>query len=155
MRPTPRLLIALGLILALAGMLTSLYFSDVVGYAPCILCWYQRICLYPLVAIFTVALIRKDTSVHWYALPLALIGLFISVYHNTIYYIARYTPANTITACDIHGVSCTSRYIEWFGFITIPFLSFLAFLAILILMVWHYNITRSAATPPRSNDSRE
>ena len=152
MRITPRLLIALGLVLALVGMLTSLYFSDIVGYAPCVLCWYQRICLYPLVVIFAVALIRKDNLVHYYALPLSLIGLFISVYHNTIYYIARFTPQNTISACSTTGVSCTSRYIEWLGFITIPLLSFLAFLAIVILMVWNYNLTRSAATPPRSND---
>ena len=108
---------------SLAAMAGSLYFSNVLHFPPCILCWYQRIAMYPLVAILAVGLMRKDRNVPYYALPLTIIGGLIAVFHNLLYYKILPESAAPCTA----GVSCTTKFIEYFGFITIPFLSFVAF----------------------------
>ncbi|MEI6478317.1 MAG: disulfide oxidoreductase [bacterium] len=138
----PSTLLYLALFIALTGFVGSLFFSEVDGFIPCFLCWYQRICLYPLVPILAIGLLRRDKQVHYYVLPLSVIGFFIAFYHNVIYYIERYNLGTLSTNCTANGgASCTARYIEWMGFITIPLLSLLAFLAITILMVWyHYSL---------------
>src|SRR4051794_4564038 len=71
---------------ALISVLTSLYFSEILKLIPCVLCWYQRIAMYPLVILLAVSIIRKDKDVVWYILPLSLIGWIIAVYHNLLYY---------------------------------------------------------------------
>lgn len=119
---------------ALVATLGSLTFSEVLGYPPCILCWYQRICMYPLVIIFTVAIITKDKLARWYAIPLVAVGLLISIYHNLLYY--NIIP-EAAAPCR-NGVSCTTKFIEWFGFVTIPFLSMGAFVVIGLLLYWQW-----------------
>jgi disulfide bond formation protein DsbB len=121
-------------VVATAG---SLFFSEVMELPPCVLCWYQRIAMYPLVAVIAVGIILRDSQVKFYALPLALGGLLIAVYHNLLYY--GIIP-ESITPCQA-GISCTSRQIEWFGFITIPLMSLTAFLIIsLCLAVYQAKI---------------
>src|SRR5690348_8318165 len=71
---------------AIAATLGSLYFSEIAKFPPCVLCWYQRICMYPLVVILGVALLKRDKWVHWYVLPLATVGWLIGLYHNLLYY---------------------------------------------------------------------
>ena len=115
---------------ALVAMCGSLYFSNVLGFPPCVLCWYQRILMYPLVIILAIAIIYKDTKAYRYALPMVIIGGLISVYHNLLYY--NILPESA-SPCQI-GVSCTTHFIEYFGFVTIPFLSLCAFVLITILM---------------------
>lgn len=115
---------------AVSGMAGSLFFSNVLNFPPCVLCWYQRIALYPLVAVLTVGIITKDKYVAQYVLPLSIAGGLIAFYHNLLYY--NILPKSVIP-CEL-GVSCTTKFIEWFGFVTIPLLSFAAFLAITILM---------------------
>ncbi len=117
---------------AIIATFGSLYFSEVMLLPPCILCWYQRIAMYPLVAIFAVGIIRQDKNVAWYALPSALIGLGIAIYHNLLYY--GIIP-ESIQPCKL-GVSCTTKFFEWFGFITIPFLSLVAFTIIIIGLIY-------------------
>ncbi len=107
-------------LLAAAG---SLYFSEIRDFPPCVLCWYQRICMYPLVAILAVGILRRDSNVAYYVLPLSLAGLAISIYHNLLYY--NIIPESA--APCVAGISCTTVYIEWFGFITIPLLSLAGF----------------------------
>jgi len=107
-------------LLAAAG---SLYFSEIRDFPPCVLCWYQRICMYPLVAILAVGILRRDSNVAYYVLPLGLAGLAISIYHNLLYY--NIIPESA--APCVAGISCTTVYIEWFGFITIPLLSLAGF----------------------------
>lgn len=118
------------LIIAYIATLGSLYFSEIAGYAPCKLCWFQRIGMYPLTALFTVALLRKDKNVTYYAWPLVIFGGLVGLYHNLLYY--KIIP-DTYAPCSL-GVSCTTKFIEWAGFVTIPFLSFVAFVAIAILL---------------------
>lgn len=108
----------------------SLFFSEVLGWIPCSLCWYQRILMYPLSIIIAVGLLRRDTRLHTYVLPFSLGGASVSLYH----YLLQKTNWLTPPACSI-GVPCTVDYINWFGFITIPFLALTAFLIISLMMV--------------------
>lgn len=105
----------------------SLYFSEVMKLPPCLLCWYQRIAMYPLVLIIGAAIVRGRKDVFAYSFPLALIGWGIAAYHNLLYY--NVIP-ESIAPCTM-GVSCTTRQIEWLGFVTIPLLSLAAFALIL------------------------
>lgn len=105
------------------AMLGSLYFSEIVGYEPCELCWYQRIFMYPLVLILGIAVARKDMKAAVYSLAMSGIGGLISLYHYGIQKIDFLS--DTAPACG--RVPCTGMYINWFGFVTIPFLAFLAF----------------------------
>ncbi len=121
-------------LIAVVSMAGSLYFSEVAHLLPCVLCWYQRIAMYPLVAILGVAIYFKDTKAYRYVFPLALIGLAIATYHVILYYGVNWGFHPEWTGPCEAGISCTTRYIEWFGFITIPLLSWKSFFWINILM---------------------
>ncbi|TCZ74309.1 disulfide bond formation protein B [Paenibacillus albiflavus] len=121
-------------IVALVAMLGSLYFSEVLLYEPCKLCWYQRILMYPLVLILTVSILRKDNTQYHYILPFSLIGFCVSSYH----YLLQKTDLFKSFSSSCGIVACDSDYINWLGFITIPLLAWTAFLLITIIqiMVW-------------------
>lgn len=118
-------------IIASVATLGSLFFSDVMGYAPCALCWYQRIFIYPLVLIFGVGLFSLDRQVVKYSLPLAIAGWCIALYHTLLYW--RVIP-KSIQPCS-EGVPCDEKYIELFGFLSIPLMSLLAFSAVVALLI--------------------
>ena len=109
----------------------SVFFSYVMEFAPCVLCWYQRIFLFPLVIILAAGLFPLDKSVVRYALPLAIAGWLTAVYHNLLY--SGIIPEG-LQPCR-QGVSCTEEYINLFGFLTIPMLSLLAFSTIIALLI--------------------
>ncbi len=109
----------------------SLFFSEVMMYPPCVLCWYQRICMYPLVIILMTGLFPADRNVVRFSLPLASAGWLIAFYHNLLYY--KILP-ESVAPCRA-GISCTTVHIEWLGFITIPFLSLVAFTIIISLLL--------------------
>lgn len=119
---------------AVVAMGGSLYFSEYMLFPPCALCWYQRIAMYPLVAVLGVALLRGDgRGARAYGLPLSIIGWLIALYHCAMTYgvIAE-------TQCSAtEAVSCTIRWINWYGFITIPLLAFVAFSVIIFSLVMH------------------
>ena len=115
---------------AVVAMAGSLYFSEVMDLQPCVLCWYQRILMYPLVAVLAVGILRRDRGLAAYVLPLTLLGLAIAVYHNLLYYGVLPESAQP---CRL-GVSCTTRQIEWLSFITIPLMSLVAFSVINVCM---------------------
>ena len=117
----------------------SLFFSNVMEFAPCVLCWYQRIFLFPLVIILAIGLFPFDKNVVKYALPLAMVGWLIAIYHNLLY--AGVIP-ESIQPCS-QGVSCTEEYIEIFGFLSIPALSLLSFsIIIAFLIVIHRRMSK-------------
>lgn len=118
-------------ILATIATLGSLFFSEVMKFPPCVLCWYQRICMYPLVLILLAGMFPVSKSVVRFSLPLVLVGWGIAIYHNLLYY--NILPESA--APCVQGISCTTKFIEWFGFVTIPFLSLVAFTLILILLL--------------------
>jgi disulfide bond formation protein DsbB len=117
-------------LIATASALGSLFFSEVMGFAPCVLCWYQRIALFPLVLILPMGLFPFDAKAAKFALPLTTAGLLTALYHNLLY--AGFIP-KSIQPCA-QGVSCTEKYIEFFGFISIPLLSLLAMAALTTLL---------------------
>ncbi len=118
-------------LLASVSTAGSLFFSNVMEFAPCVLCWYQRIGLFPLVIILATGLFPFDKNVVKYALPLAIAGWLTALYHNLLY--AGIIP-ESIQPCT-QGVSCTEEYIDLFGFLTIPMLSLLSFSAIIALLI--------------------
>lgn len=118
-------------LLALFGTLGSLYFSEVMHFPPCVLCWYQRIFFYPLALVFGSAVWTQDRGYRKYAFPIVIMGLAISTYHNLLYY---GFISEALTPCT-QGVSCSSKQLELFGFITIPLLSMLSFVLMAALIV--------------------
>lgn len=117
---------------AWAATLGSLFFSEFQHLAPCTLCWYQRILMYPLTIIFIVAMKRKDKNVPYYALPFSIIGIFVALYHYMLQ--MEITFKESITSCSA-TTPCTNIQIQLLGFITLPFLSLLAFSLITYLML--------------------
>ena len=112
----------------------SLFFSSVMDFVPCVLCWYQRIFLFPLVIVLARGLFPLDRGVAKYALPVAALGWLVATYHNLVY---EGVVPERLTPCA-QGVSCTEEYLELFGFLSIPMLSWLAFSALIgILLVIH------------------
>ena len=118
-------------LVSLIATFGSLFFSEIMNFIPCSLCWYQRIFIYPLVFIFLINLLFPDDKMFKYAFPLVIIGWSISVYHNLL--MLKIIPEE-LSPC-IQGVPCSVDYLNWFGFITIPLLSFLAYTTILILLI--------------------
>lgn len=113
--------------IATTCMLGSLYFSEIVNYVPCRLCWYQRIMMYPLAIILIVASLRRDSKIGWYAVPLATIGATISTYH----WLLERFPNLESGVCDV-SVPCDLVWFENFGFVTLPFMAFTGFLAVIV-----------------------
>lgn len=127
-------------IIALVATLGSLYFSEVMMYIPCELCWYQRILMYPLVILLGIATIKKDAGIATYILPLSIIGASISFYHYLIQKVAFF--GENSVSCGV--VPCTGQYINWMGFITIPFLALISFISIAVILFYVRNLSKKA-----------
>ncbi|HEY8488370.1 MAG TPA: disulfide oxidoreductase, partial [Thermaerobacter sp.] len=106
-----------------------LYFSEVMGFIPCKLCWWQRIFMYPQVLLLGMASYRDDRRLIPYLWPLSAVGGSISAFH----YIQEQIPGLRVPVCGA-DVSCFTPWINWFGFITIPFMALTAFTLILICL---------------------
>ena len=116
-------------LITLVGVAGSLYFSEAMDLAPCVLCWYQRILFYPLLIIYLVALWTEDSKSQKYIFPFVGLGILVAAYHNLLYF--RFIP-ESISPCT-QGVSCTTKQLELFGFITIPLMSLFGFMTIGLL----------------------
>lgn len=119
-------------IVALVAMIGSLLYSEVVGYEPCKLCWYQRIFMYSQVFLLLTALIKKDLKITAYSLVLSIIGAIIALYHYLLQIgIAPNLPCSAVG----YSVSCSQRFILQFGYITLPMMSLTAFLLIAVIII--------------------
>lgn len=116
------------------AMFGSLFFSEIQKFEPCELCWYQRILMYPMVIILGIAVVKKDERISFYTMILSVIGALISLYHYSIQKI----PFMADSAVSCGRIPCTGQYINWFGFVTIPFLALVAFVIIFVcsLLIW-------------------
>lgn len=123
--------LVLATVVAATAMAGSLYFSEHVGFIPCKLCWYQRICMYPLVLLLGVAAVRRDRQIHFYALPLAIIGAVISTYHS---WIQAFPPTGGTSFCTTDA-PCTERYIWEFGFVSLPFMALCGFVFVITMLL--------------------
>jgi len=113
--------------IATVTTLGSLYYSEVAGFPPCTLCWYQRIAIYPQVIVLGVAALRRDREVWRTSVPLALVGALISVWHIVI----ERNPA-LAGPCDPAN-PCTIKWVEEFGFLTVPTMALIAAAAFIVL----------------------
>jgi disulfide bond formation protein DsbB len=118
-------------LIAVSATLGSLFFSEVMERVPCVLCWYQRIAMFPLAFIFTVGLLPLDVRCVRYALPIAVAGWATALYHCLLY--LGVIP-ESMQPCT-QGVSCADVKIELIGFVTIPLLSLLGFTLIIALLL--------------------
>jgi disulfide bond formation protein DsbB len=114
--------------IALIATMGSLFYSEIMHYVPCKLCWLQRILMYPLVIIFGTAYVKKDLNIALPGFILSLIGAPLALYHYITQKVASFSSDGF---CG--PVPCTLEYVNYFGFITIPFLSFIAFTSIIII----------------------
>ena len=119
-------------IIASCSTLGSLFFSEIMEFIPCSMCWYQRIFMYPLVLIFLVSLLYPDKQLFKYSIVLVIPGLLFAVYHNLLMF--KIIP-ESIVPC-VQGIPCSTEYIDWFGFVTIPLLSFIGYFLIFVALVY-------------------
>ena len=125
------------------AMFGSLILSDIMHLAPCMLCWWQRIFMYPIAFIMSVAILRKDKNGVYYALPLAIAGFFTAFYHSLLQW---HVINEAVINCSVSGnVSCADAQINYFGFITIPFMSFVSFAGILLGILIRIYLQRTAS----------
>lgn len=145
------------LLLVLAGVFGSLYYSNYgdpianlklmqlfpvgAGLIPCRLCWYARILLYPMVVIAGVGIWKRDVSFINYIIPLAALGIPLTMYHYTI---QQLPPSFNIGACDLYS-PCNVAKIEYLGFITIPMMAFFSFVVILLLALRYRRLCQTEA----------
>lgn len=125
--------IPVAFLIAAASTVFSLLYSNVIGFAPCTLCWYQRIFMYPLVVLLGMAWLKhNDTHILDYTLALSILGGIIALYHNYIYY-----GGASLFPCDASGlgVSCNRQYVLELGYITIPLMSATAFALVFVLLL--------------------
>jgi hypothetical protein len=128
--------LALAALIAWVATLGSLYYSEVVGFEPCRYCWFQRIAMYPLAPLLTVAAVVRDRHVWRYGAPLVVVGTGIAGWHYTVQRI----PELLSTECSVTA-PCTATLVWQFGFISIPYMALSGFLAIGVLL--------AIARPPR------
>lgn len=118
-----------GLVISLTAMLGSLFYSDIAQFAPCKLCWYQRVLMYPQVLIFLLAIVRAKVEIIESAKWLSLLGMIMALYHYSL----QVAPVKSETCLSVgYSVSCSSNFAMNLGYITIPFMAFSAFLLIFI-----------------------
>lgn len=118
-------------LIAVTSTLGSLFFSEIMDLVPCVLCWYQRIFMFPLSVILLVGLINSDKQVAHYALPLAIIGLIFTLYHCLLFF--GFIPEN-LQPCS-QGVSCSDEGMVLFDLVPIPILSLISFILITIFLI--------------------
>jgi disulfide bond formation protein DsbB len=124
-----RTALMLAWLVAAGATVGSLYMSEVANYVPCTLCWYQRIAMYPLAVMLVIAAVRRDVLVKWYAIPIAIAGLFISVYH----YFVEWFPQIETNVCSL-TVPCSNVWFREFGFISLPLMAASAFVFVIVVL---------------------
>jgi disulfide bond formation protein DsbB len=137
---------AVAWLVATVTTLGSLYYSEIAGFTPCLLCWYQRICMYPLVAILAVGWLRRDRGVIWYAAPFVVVGAPLALYH---WLVERVPALAEGVSCSIEA-PCAVPWFQELGYVTLAFMDMSAFLLIGTLLVVdraHGRAERAAPSP--------
>ena len=134
-------------LVALAATLGALLLGEVLGRTPCTLCWYQRIAMFPLALVLGIACLADDHRVGRYALPLALAGAAVALYHTLLYTGLVTAP---IVPCSQSGPSCTDRASQAVAGVPLPMLALGSFSTITVLLVLAY---RTRSTPSTGDPS--
>lgn len=118
-------------VVSTVAMIGSLLFSEYLKYPPCSLCWWQRIFMYPQALIFLMAVLSEEVMIFKYTALLTLFGWLFALYHNLIYF---KVIEPTLLPCT-SGISCTDNQLNYFGFLTIPMMSFIAFSILFVIHI--------------------
>ncbi len=121
----------LAFVLSLVTAALTLYYSDVLGFEPCPLCWWQRVFLYPQVIIFALAL-WKGISFRLLSIVFSVLGLGVALYHHAL----QMLPAGSLP-CPASGPSCSQITLLEFGYITYPLMAATLFAFLIVLMIAH------------------
>ncbi|MEQ1561535.1 MAG: disulfide bond formation protein B [Nitrospira sp.] len=127
----------------LSAVIGSLVYSEIVGFPPCDLCWWQRICIYPQVVILIFAIWKKDKTVIDYLVPFSVMGAVIALFQSFIQW--GFSFGSSI-GCVALGGECAKVYFKEFSYITIPFMSFSIFVYIIVLKFVYYHRRRVSET---------
>lgn len=123
--------LVVALLIALVATVMSLYYSNILGYAPCNLCWWQRIFIYPQLILLGLGAWRKDRGIIDYSLLLLVIGLLVSLYQ-----VYLQIGGDPLGACGIVGAaSCTQLYVYEFGYVTIPVMALTSYIAMIVALL--------------------
>ncbi len=132
-------LLLLQLLVSVGATFGSLFFSEVMNFPPCDLCWYQRVFIYPMVFILLTGIYLESKETIFYLFPLTVLGLGTAIYHNLVYY----KVIELIVPCT-ESAPCTAEQLNMFGFVTIPLLSLLTFLIMFSLNIASFWILRNS-----------
>ena len=133
-------------IVSLTATLGSLFYSEIAGYEPCKLCWFQRILMYPQVILFGLALKKKYVSTINNGIVLSVLGAIIAGYH----YLGQIMPTTPLPCSALgYSVSCSQRFVMQFGYITIPLMAFSAFILIVLVLIAAKVKSRSTDSPSK------
>lgn len=121
-----------GFALALAGSALTLYYSEILGFPPCPLCWWQRVFLYPQVALFALAIFRRDRAIANYSILLSTLGLGVALYHHAL----QVLPSGSLPCPAEGAVSCAQRFVFEFGYVTFPLMGATLFAFLIVLMLF-------------------
>ncbi len=130
----------MGLVVALGSLVGSVVYSNIIGFDPCSLCWWERILIYPQIVIFTVGLILKDKNSLVYSMVFSIATILLSGYHTII----QLFPG-VGSSCSGIGVSCTKVYFLYFGYITIPTMALSAgvFFFLVAVLFKRFNLNKN------------
>lgn len=122
----------IGFALTFIGSALTLFYSEILGFSPCPLCWWQRVFLYPQVVLFALALLKRDRGVALYSIVLSVLGSGVALYHHAL----QVLPAGSLPCPAEGAVSCAQRFIFEFGYITFPLMSASLFAFLIVLMLF-------------------
>lgn len=125
-------LLLLAWLVALVATFSAIFIGEVMGQMPCTLCWYQRICMFPLVFILGHGSFKSDPKAAVYALPLVLLGAAFALYHSLTYagiVMAEIVPCGS-------GTSCSGSSMTILGGLPLPYLALVSFVGITCLLLW-------------------
>ena len=118
-------------LVSLTALIGSLSFSNIAGFYPCELCWFQRIFMYPQAIILFAAMLKKDKNIVKYLLPLSVLGGLIAFYHS----LTQWGFGSSLLGCTSAGGACAKVYVLGYNYITIPFMAFSAFAYMITLSI--------------------
>ncbi len=121
----------IGFLIALGSTIMSLYYSEVLGFIPCFLCWLQRIFIYPLVVLFGIAIWKKDSRIADYVIGLSIVGFCIALYQHFLQMMGHGS-----LPCPSSGGDCAQRILFEFGYITFPLIAVSSFALLIVLMLF-------------------
>lgn len=122
-------------VISLSAMIGSLLYSNIIGFPPCELCWFQRIFLYPQVLLSLIAFIKKDLNIVMYLLPLSILGAAVSFFHSLV---QMGIGSSILGGCVAVGGECAKVYVKAYNYITIPFMSFTIFAYLIAITIIYY-----------------